>query len=74
MKVISAILHAPVGIPGVMAPNQFVNPTKVPGIKLEWIDGVGLHFKSKGRVGFFPQATVAWVELEPEDKASKKAA
>ncbi len=68
MKIIGAILHQPVAVPGVMAPNVYINPVKVPGVKLQWEDGRGLHVEVKGRSGFFPQSTVAWVETEAKTK------
>ncbi len=74
MKIVGAILHQPVAVPGLMAPNVYINTTKVPGIKLIWEDGRGLHISVKGRTGFFPQSTVAWVEFESEETKTKKAA
>lgn len=74
MKVISAILHQPVGVPGLTAPNVYINTTKMPGVKLRWEEGRGLEVVFKGRSGFFPQSTVAWVETESEEKTTKKAA
>ncbi len=81
MKIISAILHQPVGIPGVMAPNVNINATKLPGVQLKWDKDMGLLWKinAKGgpREGFFPCATVSAIEVQngdlwPEEK--KKAA
>lgn len=80
MKIKNAVLHQNVSIPGVMAPNMYINPDKIPNIKFQWQDAVGLvwKFKDKGgkeREGFFPQATVSAVEVEPgtlwEDKKAK---
>lgn len=62
MKIINAILHQPVGVPGVMPPNVNINPTKLPGVQLKWDENIGLIWKVKNREGFFPSTTVAVVE------------
>lgn len=68
MKIKGAILHQNVGIPGVMAPNMHINPTKLPGIQFKWDDNRGLVWKIQTkagtREGFFPKATVSAVETE----------
>lgn len=70
MKIKNAVLHQNVALPGVMAPNMYINPTKIPGIKLEWKDELGLMWTMRDksgqmREGFFPAATVSAVEIEP---------
>lgn len=68
MKIIGAILHQPVGIPGVMAPNVNINATKLPGVQLKWDASMGLIWKIKAkagdREGFFPCSTVSAIEVE----------
>lgn len=77
-NVITAILHQHVAIPGVMAPNQTINTTKLPGVKLKWDPSIGLIWKIKNREGFFPTSTVAVVETQlgtlwPEKEKAKAA-
>lgn len=85
MKIKTAVLHQNVTIPGVMAPNMYINPDKLPGIKFKWDNELGLVWKvndkgGKSREGFFPKATVSAVEVEvgdlweAEPKAKSKAA
>ena len=69
MKIKLAVLHQNVSIPGVMAPNMYVNTDKLPGIQLKWDDSKGLLWKykdkaGKPREGFFPKATVSAVETD----------
>ncbi len=83
MKILGAILHQPVTVPGVIPPSTFINSKKLPGIQLKWDDDRGLAWKIKTkageREGFFPMATVSCVEVESGsiwevEKDKKKAA
>lgn len=62
----TAILQAPVMIPGTGKTETTLNHTKIPGVQMVWLRGEGLLLTVKGIESFIPSTNVKIAHFKKE--------